>query len=445
MPEPGEALLQEFLQKFQDRRALVGIIGLGYVGLPLAEVFVQGGARVLGFDVDPAKVEKLSSGESYIGHIPSSRVKEMVDSGMFQATADMDRLGEPDALLICVPTPLTKMREPDLSFVEGTAKEIAPRLRRGQLVVLESTTYPGTTREVILPILEESGLRLGKDFFLAYSPEREDPGRKTHNTRTIPKVVGGCEPLSSRAAEACYKLAIDQVVPVSSAEAAESSKILENTFRCVNIALVNEMKMLFDRMGIDVWEVIRAASTKPFGFMPFYPGPGLGGHCIPIDPFYLTWKAREYGMPTRFIELAGEVNVGMPLYVIHRLMEALNERGKALKGSRILILGLAYKKDVDDVRESPSFKLIEELLKRGAQVDYNDPYVPRTWKMREYDFKMESKDLTPESLASYDAVVISTDHSSYDWPFIVKHARLVVDTRNATKEVTEGREKIVKA
>ncbi len=445
MAENGDVLLAEFLEKVEAKKALVGVIGLGYVGLPLAEVFVQGGTRVLGFDVDPGKVEKLNAGESYIGHISSEGVKQMVESGMFSATADMNRLGEPDALLICVPTPLTKMREPDLSFVENTAREIAPRLRKGQLVVLESTTYPGTTREVILPILEESGLKTGEDFFLAYSPEREDPGRKTHNTRTIPKVVGGCDPRSSRAAEACYKLAIEKVVPVSSAEAAESSKILENTFRCVNIALVNEMKMLFDRMGIDVWEVIRAASTKPFGFMPFYPGPGLGGHCIPIDPFYLTWKAREYGMPTRFIELAGEVNVGMPLYVVHRLMEALNERGKALKGAKVLVLGLAYKKDVDDVRESPSFKLIEELLKRGAQVDYNDPHVPRTWKMREYDFKMESKELTPELLGSYDAVVISTDHSAYDWDFIVENAPLVVDTRNATKNVARGREKIVKA
>ncbi len=445
MPENGERVLREFLDKVESREALIGVIGLGYVGLPLAEVFVQGGVRVLGFDVDPGKVEKLNAGESYIGHISSEGVKEMVDAGRFSATADMDRLGEPDALLICVPTPLTKVREPDLSFVENTARQIAPRLRRGQLVVLESTTYPGTTREVILPILEESGLKTGEDYFLAYSPEREDPGRKTHTTRTIPKVVGGTDPRSAKAAEACYRLAIEKVVPVSSVEAAESSKILENTFRCVNIALVNEMKMLFDKMGIDVWEVIRAASTKPFGFMPFYPGPGLGGHCIPIDPFYLTWKAREYGMPTRFIELAGEINVGMPLYVIHRLMEALNERGKPLKGSRILILGLAYKKDVDDVRESPSFKLIEELLQRGALVDYNDPYVPRTWKMREYDFKMESKELTPESLSSYDAVVVSTDHSSYDWDFIVEHARLVVDTRNATKGVTRGREKIVKA
>ena len=445
MPENGDLLLQEFLAKVESRKALVGVIGLGYVGLPLAEVFVQGGARVLGFDVDPGKVEKLNAGRSYIGHISSEGVKKMVDAGMFSATADMDRLGEPDALLICVPTPLTKVREPDLSFVENTAREIAPRLRKGQLVVLESTTYPGTTREVILPILEESGLKTGEDYFLAYSPEREDPGRKTHTTRTIPKVVGGADPRSARAAEACYKLAIEKVVPVSSLEAAESSKILENTFRCVNIALVNEMKMLFDRMGIDVWEVIRAASTKPFGFMPFYPGPGLGGHCIPIDPFYLTWKAREYGMPTRFIELAGEINVSMPLYVVHRLMEALNDRGKALKGSRILVLGLAYKKDVDDVRESPSFKLIEELQKRGALVDYNDPYVPRTWKMREYDFKMESRDLTPETLSSYDAVVVSTDHSSYDWDFIVEHSRLVVDTRNATKGVTRGREKIVKA
>jgi UDP-N-acetyl-D-glucosamine dehydrogenase len=384
-------------------------------------------------------------GKSYIDHIPSESVREMVDSGRFEATSDFDRLDEPDGILICVPTPLTKMREPDLTYVEATGRSVAARLRKGQLVVLESTTYPGTTREVLLPILRQTGLEVGKDFFLAFSPEREDPGRKDFTTRTIPKVVGGHDPASLKAARACYQIAIDTIVPVKSCEAAEAAKILENTYRCVNIALVNELKVLFDRMGFDVWEVIKAASTKPFGFKAFYPGPGLGGHCIPIDPFYLSWKAREYGLSTRFIELAGEVNVSMPHFVIDKLMHALNDHQKPLKGSKILVLGLAYKKDIDDVRESPSLELIELLKDRGAKVDYNDPFVPRTHKMREHDLKMTSKKLTPSMLAGYDAVLISTDHSCYDWAFIVEHAQLVIDTRNATAGVRGGRSKIVKA
>ena len=433
------------MQKIENRTAVVGVIGLGYVGLPLVREFVRGGVAVIGFDVDASKVEALKAGRSYIEHIPSSTVRKMVDSGRFTATTDFRKLAKPDCILICVPTPLTKMREPDMRYIEATAHAIAKTLRRGQLVILESTTYPGTTREVVLPILEQTGLKVGRDFLLAFSPEREDPGRKDYSTKTIPKVVGGYDKASLDAAVACYRIAIDKVVAVSSCEAAEAAKILENTYRCVNIALVNELKVLFDRMGIDVWEVIRAAATKPFGFTPFYPGPGLGGHCIPIDPFYLSWKARQYGLTTRFIELAGEVNVSMPRYVIARLMDALNERGKALKGARVLVLGLAYKKDIDDVRESPSLELIELLKEKGASVDYNDPHVPRTHKMREHDLKMASRKLSEAMLKRYDAVLISTDHSSYDYQFIADNAKLVIDTRGATRGVKGNRGKIVKA
>ena len=436
---------QQLLRKIEDRKALVGVVGLGYVGLPLVREFTRGNAPVLGFDIDPVKVKALMAGKSYIEHIPAETVQQMIRSGRFKATTNFQRLGRADCILICVPTPLTSVREPDMSYVRATAEAVAKTLRKDQLIVLESTTYPGTTREVVLPILETSGLKAGKDFFLAFSPEREDPGRKDYTTKTIPKVVGGYDKTSLAVAVACYEQAIDHVVPVSSCEAAEAAKILENTYRCVNIALVNELKMLFDRMSIDVWEVIRAASTKPFGFTPFFPGPGLGGHCIPIDPFYLSWKARQYDMSTRFIELAGEVNVGMPKYVIDKLMYALNWRGKALKGSKILILGLAYKKDIDDVRESPSLELIELLRYRGAKVDYNDPHVPRTHKMREHNLKMASKKVTAAMLGRYDAVLISTDHSSYDYQFIVDNAQLVVDTRNATKGVRRGRRKIIKA
>jgi UDP-N-acetyl-D-glucosamine dehydrogenase len=438
-------MVNELVGKIRDKKAVIGVIGLGYVGLPLVREFTRGGMPVLGFDVDPQKVEALMAGRSYIEHIPSEEVKEMVDTGRFEATIDFERLREPDCILICVPTPLTKMREPDMTYVESTARAIAQRLRKGQLVVLESTTYPGTSSEVLLPILSESGLKVGEDFYLAYSPEREDPGRKDYTTHTIPKVVGGYDEDSLAAAQACYESAVEAVVPVSSCEAAEAAKILENTYRCVNIALVNELKVLFDRMGIDVWEVIGAAATKPFGFKAFYPGPGLGGHCIPIDPFYLSWKAREYGEATRFIELAGEVNVSMPRYVISRLMDALNDRGKPLRGSKVLVLGLAYKKDVDDVRESPSLELIELLREKGAKVDYNDPHVPRMPKKRDYDLEMTSIELTADALAGYDAVLISTDHTAYDYAFIVDNAQLVVDTRNATSDVGNRREKIVKA
>ncbi len=438
-------MIQQLLEKIRTKKALIGVVGLGYVGLPLVREFIGAGMKVLGFDVDPSKIRSLTAGRSYIEHIPSKTVREMVNTGRFSATTDFKKLRRPDCILICVPTPLTKMREPDMSYIQATSEAIAKTLRPGQLVVLESTTYPGTTREIMLPILAKSGLKVGKDFFLGFSPEREDPGRKDYTTKTIPKVVGGYDKNSLRAAAACYETAIDTVVRVSSCEAAEAAKILENTYRCVNIAMVNELKILFDRMGIDVWEVIRAASSKPFGFTAFYPGPGLGGHCIPIDPFYLSWKAREFGLTTRFIELAGEVNVSMPQYVIDKVMHALNDRGKALKGSKILVLGLAYKKDVDDVRESPSIELIELLRKNGAKVDYNDPHVPRTHKMREHDLKMISKKLSAKMLRSYDAVLISTDHSSYDYPFIVDNAKLVIDTRDATKKVRRGRSKIVKA
>jgi UDP-N-acetyl-D-glucosamine dehydrogenase len=438
-------MIRNLLAKLKARKALIGVVGLGYVGLPLVREFTRGGARVLGFDIDGAKVAQLMAGKSYIEHIPASTIREMVRSRRFQATDDFRRLSQPDAILICVPTPLTKHREPDMTYIESTAKAIAARLRKGQLVVLESTTYPGTTREVMLPILSQSRLKVGRDFFLAFSPEREDPGRKDYTTRTIPKVVGGYDRRSLEAAVACYRIAVDTVVPVSSCEAAEAAKILENTYRCINIALVNELKTLFDRMGIDVWEVIRAAATKPFGFTPFYPGPGLGGHCIPIDPFYLSWKARQYGLPARFIELAGEVNVAMPRYVIERLADTLNTRGRALKGAKVLVLGLAYKKDVDDMRESPSLELIELLKAKGAQVDYNDPHIPRAPRTREHNLKMVSKPLSARRLGGYDAVLISTDHSRYDYQFIVDHARLVVDTRNATAAVKRGRGKVVKA
>jgi len=438
-------MIGPLLKKIESKQAVIGVIGLGYVGLPLVREFTRSGLRVLGFDIDPAKIKALMAGKSYIEHISSDVVRAMVRSGLFEATADFDRLNEPDCIIICVPTPLTKQREPDMTYIETTANDIAKRLRKGQLVILESTTYPGTTREVMLPILAGSGLKVGKDFYLAFSPEREDPGRKDYSTKTIPKVVGGYDRNSLAAAVATYRQAIDKVVPVSSCEAAEAAKILENTYRCVNIAMVNELKILFDRMGIDVWEVIRAAATKPFGFTPFYPGPGLGGHCIPIDPFYLAWKARQYGLTTRFIELAGEVNVGMPRYVVSRLIDALNQRGKPLKGSKVLVLGLAYKKDIDDVRESPSLELIELLKHYGAKVDYNDPHVPQTHRMREHNLKMTSKRLSPKMLAGYDTVLISTDHGAYDYQMIVDNAKLIVDTRNATKGVKGGKGKIVKA
>ncbi len=505
-------------EKIANRTATVGIIGLGYVGLPLAIAFAERGFPVLGFDVDQSKIEALARGESYIKHLDGGRLRRvtvgegggdpstrslrslgrddrgrgdgslgrddiggaptpvspagrtsqhltaradalsspchperseasprgvegspphpLVRPGHLTATSDFLRLNEPDAILICVPTPLTPQREPDMSHVEKTARQIKPCLRPGQLVVLESTTYPGTTDELLKGILEESGLRAGEDFFLAFSPEREDPGNPDHGTTTIPKVIGGVDPASGDLAEALYSHAIARTVRVSSARAAEATKLMENIFRAVNIALVNELKVVYDAMGIDVWEVLDAAETKPFGFMRFNPGPGWGGHCIPIDPYYLAWKAREYGQPTKFIELAGEVNVEMPRWVVGRLQLALNDRGKAVKGAKVLVLGLAYKKDIDDPRESPSFELIERLLELGADVGYHDPHIPKAPSMRSWPDlpPMESVPLTPKTLAARDAVVIATDHSAVDYDLVADHAPLIVDTRGVYRD-----------
>jgi UDP-N-acetyl-D-glucosamine dehydrogenase len=440
---------------FKGAQLRVGIIGCGYVGLPLGLRFAEAGHRVTGFDTDPVKVEKLNRGQTYIQHIPQNKIQQFVQSRHFGATTDFSKLAEVDAIIICVPTPLDQRREPDLSFVEDTARAIRPNLQRGQLVVLESTTYPGTTEELVLPVLEETGMKcpvahgpdneqIGTDFFLAFSPEREDPGNKQYGLAQIPKVVGGVNPPSGRAACSLYAQIVAKVIPVSSTQAAEMTKLLENIFRCVNIALVNELKMLGMRMGIDIWEVIDAAATKPFGFMPFYPGPGLGGHCIPVDPFYLSWKAREYDFSTRFIELAGEVNTAMPYHVVDSVAAALNERQKSLKNSRIMVLGVAYKKDVDDMRESPSLKIIEQLTIRGAKVEYNDPHFPEIPKLRHYNFQgMKSVSIDNKSLGAYDCVLIATDHSSYDYSMIVEASQLVVDTRNATRRIARHRNKIV--
>jgi UDP-N-acetyl-D-glucosamine dehydrogenase len=441
-PSPSQATLD----KIQQKTALVGVVGLGYVGLPLIHAFIRGGLKCIGYDIDQSKIDSLAEGKSYIEHIPSDWIQQWQAEEKFEATADMSRLSEADVVLICVPTPLSDSRDPDLSYVEGTTRWVSKALRKGQLVVLESTTYPGTTRDIMLPILEESGLKVEEDFFLAYSPEREDPGNPDFSANSIPKVVGGFGEQSLELAKTLYSHAVVQVVPVSSCEVAEACKILENTYRGVNIAMVNELKVLFQKLGIDVWEVIDAAKTKPFGFQAFYPGPGLGGHCIPIDPFYLSWLARKNELSTRFIELAGEINTSMPLYVITRLAEALNQMGKPIRGSKIGVLGVAYKKDVDDPRESPSFKLMELLQERGAVLSYSDPHIPVLPAMRHYDVpRLASEDLTPDYLASLDCALIATDHTSFDYGMIVKHAPLVVDTRNATVHITEGREKIVKA
>ena len=436
----------ELKKAIEDKSAKIGVVGLGYVGLPLVQAFVASGYQTIGFDVDKSKVDRLLAGETYIKHISAEQITEQIEQGKFTPTADMARLSEPDAILICVPTPLSESRDPDLSYITSTARQIAPVLRAGQLVILESTTYPGTTRDVVLPILEESGLKAGSDFFLAYSPEREDPGNPTHSAAKIPKVVGGVDSTSLDLAQTLYAQAVVETVPVSNCEVAEACKILENVYRSVNIAMVNELKMLFDSIGVDVWEVIDAAKSKPFGFQAFYPGPGLGGHCIPIDPFYLSWLARRHDVPARFIELAGEINSSMPQYVIHNVVRALNESQKPLNGSRVCVLGVAYKKDVDDPRESPSFRLMELLLAGGAVVSYNDPHIPQLPGMRHYQVPdLTSQPLTPEYLSSQDCVVVATDHSAYDWDFIVEHAPLIVDTRNATKLVTQQRDKIRKA
>lgn len=437
----------ELLAKINNQTARVGVIGLGYVGLPLIRAFVNAGFSVIGYDTDQSKVDSLQACRSYIKHIPSAWLQEWAAGEKFAATSDMTRLNEADVLLICVPTPLGASREPDLSYVESTTEAIGAALRPGQLVILESTTYPGTTRGVMLPILEQGGLRAGQDFFLAYSPEREDPGNPDYRADGIPKLVGGLDVASTDLAVALYSQAIVKIIRVSSCEVAEAAKIVENTYRSVNIAMVNELKVVFSRLGIDVWEVIDAAKTKPFGFQAFYPGPGLGGHCIPIDPFYLTWIARRAGLTTRFIELAGEINTSMPNYVINRLTEALNDHAKPVRGSRVCVLGAAYKKDVDDPRESPSFDLMNRLFKKGAIVTYNDPHIPTLPKTRHWPNlpDMESQELSPAFLASQDCILIVTDHSAYDYAHILEHAKLIVDTRNAMKSLPDTGGKVRKA
>lgn len=434
----------KIITRIRDREAVVGVIGLGYVGLPLVVHFCRSGFKVMGFDVDVAKIDSLAQGRSYIKHIPDEFVGELSAKGQFEATCDFTRLSEPDCLLICVPTPLDDKMEPDLSYLLQTTGQVAKSIRAGQLIVLESTTYPGTTEEMMLPKLEGNGFKVGHDFFLAFSPEREDPGNKNFDASNIPKIVGGVTSTCLEVATTLYN-SITKAVPVSSTRAAELTKLLENTYRSVNIALVNEMKVLAHRMDIDIFEVINAAATKPFGYTPFFPGPGLGGHCIPIDPFYLAWKAREYDFDARFIHLAGEVNVSMPEYVINRTAEALSARDKDLQGSRIFVLGIAYKKDIDDDRESPGYAIMDMLTDRGALVSYNDPWIAKLRPTRKYNFTQESVELTPEILTACDAVLIITDHSAYDYGEIVKHARLVVDTRNATVGLRDGLDKVILA
>ncbi|MHB1657611.1 MAG: nucleotide sugar dehydrogenase [Burkholderiales bacterium] len=430
------------IQKIALREAKLGVIGLGYVGLPLIIEFVKAGFSLTGFDIDEKKVSSLKEGKSYIKHIYSEIIQGILPN--FTPTTDFSKLSEMDAIIICVPTPLDKHREPDMTYVFETAKTIAKHLKKGQLITLESTTYPGTTDEDVKRILEATGFLAGKDFFLAFSPEREDPNNKNYTTREIPKIVGGYTKECLETAKALYDTIIEKTIPVSSTKVAESAKLLENIYRAVNIALVNELKVLFDKMDIDIWEVIEAAKSKPFGFQAFYPGPGLGGHCIPIDPFYLTWKAKEFDFSTRFIELAGEINASMPYYVVQKTIEALNDNDISIKGSKLLILGIAYKKDVDDMRESPSLKLIELFKNKGANIDYNDPYIPEIPLLRRYDFKMASVVLTPENLSLYDAVVIATDHSDYDYKFIYDNVKLIIDTRNALKS-TSNNIKVIKA
>ncbi|MGQ0524125.1 MAG: nucleotide sugar dehydrogenase [Betaproteobacteria bacterium] len=423
----------QLIRKLKDKSAVIAIVGMGYVGLPLMLRFSEDGYRVIGVDVDRGKVDQLTRGESYIQHIEARRIAEARRKG-FSASVDISACRDADAIIICVPTPLDRYREPDLRFVIGTTDSLVPHLRAGQIVSLESTTYPGTTEEELKPRIESAGLRVGEDVFLVFSPEREDPGNADFGTKTIPKICGGCTPACLEVGLALYGNVIDKVVPVSSTRAAEMTKLLENIHRAVNIGLVNEMKIIADRMGIDIYEVIRAAATKPFGFVPYYPGPGLGGHCIPIDPFYLTWKARAYGVHTRFIELAGEVNNAMPEWVVGKITEALNSRGRPIKGSRILILGIAYKKNVDDMRESPSVVLMELLLAKGACLAYSDPHVPVFPKMREHSFDLGSTPLTPQTIADYDCLVLATNHDAFDYETIKRHAALIIDTRGVYLE-----------
>lgn len=437
--------IDQLIQKILRKKALVGIIGMGYVGLPLVLRFCEEGFQVLGFDVDSKKVATLKRGKSYLKSIPSSRMSQYVRRGHLDVTDNFSRLAEADCILICVPTPLTEKMEPDLQYIEKTTESIREHLRKGQLIVLESTSYPGTTEELILPQLESIGLKVGKDFFLAYSPEREDPGNKRFATQQIPKVVSGVTSSCQKAAATLYGQVIQKLIPVSSPRVAELTKLLENIYRSVNIALVNELKMLADRMGIDIWEVIEAAGTKPFGFSPFYPGPGMGGHCIPIDPFYLSWKAREYDFTTRFIQLAGEINVHIPYYVVSKIVDALNEREKSIRGANILILGVAYKKDVDDARESPALAIMDLLRKKGAVLLYHDPYIPVLPPFRKYCFNLKSSPLTEGLLRRMDAAVVVTDHSQIDYVWVVQHTPLVIDTRNVTKNMKQWKKKIVKA
>jgi len=442
------ALFDEFNRRIESKEVVIGVMGLGYVGLPLVLSYANHGVRVIGFDVDQKKIDSLLEGKSYIQTIASEKVAEVIAGGHLDPTSDIERLREADAILICVPTPLNKYREPDLTYVEETVKSVAPHFRAGQMLSLESTTYPGTSREIILPYIEQAGFTVGEDFFLVYSPEREDPGNQTFDTSTTPKVVGGFEDNSLKIGCGVYELIVEKVVPVSGMETAEAVKLTENIFRAVNIALVNELKVTYEKMGIDVWDVIEAAKTKPFGYMPFYPGPGLGGHCIPIDPFYLTWKAREFGVSTRFIELSGEINNSMPGYVIGKLGEALDKKlRKGFNGARILLVGLAYKKNVDDTRESPAFKLLDELLARGADVDYLDPYVPVIPPIRKYPELADRKSVNIDSVAGlkFDAALICTDHDNIDYQKLVDSVPVTVDTRNATKSVKDNRDRIVKA
>lgn len=422
-------------KKVKNKETIIGVIGLGYVGLPLIKTCLNAGFDVIGFDVDEKKTQLLSQGKSYIKHVTAEDLKVFLQKKKFRATTNFDYLTQADVIIICVPTPLDPHKNPDLSFVLKTTEVISEKIRRGQLIILESTTYPGTTEEEMLPILEARGFKVGKDFYLAYSPERENPGDKVFTTSNIPKVVGGVTPGCRRIAKAFYDQIVVRTILVSSPKVAEATKLLENIFRSVNIALINEMKMIYDRLGIDVWEVIEASSTKPFGFMPFSPGPGYGGHCIPVDPYYLTWKAKEVDYPTKFIELAGEINTLMPYYVVSKTVEALNERGKSIKGAKILILGLAYKKDIDDQRESPSLKIISILQEKGCRVSYNDPYVPYSPGYRRYPrLKLKSVPLSEKKLREFDAVIIATDHSAYDYEWISTWASLVIDTRNAIKK-----------
>lgn len=432
--------LQELKKKLKDKTALIGIVGLGYVGLPLLLRYVEAGYKVLGLDIDPDKPSKLHNGETYINHIPADAIAAARHG--FEATTDFNRAKEADALILCVPTPLDDHREPDLSFVLNTTDSLVPYLRAGQVVSLESTTYPGTTDEELMPRVESTGLKVGQDIALVFSPEREDPGNPNFTTQTIPKVVGGVTPACLEVGKALYGQVIDKVVLVSSTRAAEMTKLLENIHRAVNIGLVNEMKIVADKMGIDIHEVIRAAATKPFGFVPYYPGPGLGGHCIPIDPFYLTWKAREYGINTRFIELAGEVNSNMPHWVVGKVADALNDRRKSVKGSKVLVLGIAYKKNIDDMRESPAVELMELLQEKGAEIAYSDPYLPTFPKMREHHFDLASVPITPETLAKYDCVLVATNHDAFDYALIQRHAKLIVDSRGVYPDPAEN---VVKA